>query len=135
MILTVTDVYHRVQTTRHVNAVHAPGTCILPETPGRRIGQGAPATADERPWRPRTQGKADGDQATLPTVHIGPHHHPDQPAPTRLLLPLRHALDPERPQAAGDQEGSQEPARIASARRPKTGPLAGASCNIAACRL
>ena len=29
-------------------------TGILPETPGRRIGQGAPATADERPWRPRT---------------------------------------------------------------------------------
>jgi hypothetical protein len=80
-------------------------------------------------------GERGGDHATLPTVRIGSHHDPDQPAPTRLLLQLRHALDPGRSRAAGGQEGSQEPARTASAGRPRTSPQASASRNIATCRL
>jgi hypothetical protein len=80
-------------------------------------------------------GERGGDHATLPTVRLGSHHDPDQPAPTRLLLQLRCALDPGRPRAAGGEEGSQEPARIASARRPRTSSQASVSRNSAACRL
>ena len=99
-------------------------TGILPETPGRRIGQERPPRPpDERPWRPRT-GERGGDQDTLPAVRIGSHHRRSQPALPRRLLQLRHPLDPGRPRATGNQERPHDPARIASARRPRTSPPA-----------
>jgi hypothetical protein len=117
-----------------VNPVLSPGPAFSPRRQADASAkERPPRPPDERPWRPRT-GERGGDQDTLPAVRIGSHHRRSQPALPRRLLQLRHALDPGRPRATGNQERPHDPARIASARRPRTSPPASTPLGLP-CRL